>query len=757
MKHFSHLENILDDIISHLTEMVYLHDLDGNIIHVNRAASEISGYSQSELLQLKVSDIDPEAITREDKINKWVKLDKDRNFAFDATHISKTGEKLNVHISLSKIQFENKIYILAIAKHLLSEKKIKNNIQSNKKFLDSIFEEAPSGMIYQQADGKIIKWNKKAAEIFGIDEKEIDGHTTHTYPWKVYKEDGSPFEPDEHPSIITLNSGKSCYNISMKVVRKNGDFSWILVNSSALYDSENKINGAIISFSDVSEIRRLRESLVASQNRVIDILETIPDILAEVDQNKRYVWGNIAAYEFFGEDFIGMEASEFFHGNENIYKQVEPLFKGEKEVLVVNSWQKRQDGEIRLLMWSCKTIKNRDGSIKGTLSSAKDITDIFRIDKKLRESEEKFSNIFHQSPIGTELYNKNGKCILINKAVQDIFGVVNSKEIMGFDLFEDPNLSNETKYRIRNGESFTYDFEFDFELVKKNNLYKTTRSGKIQLSCFFSSWILDKETPEGYFLHLIDITKQKKLEEKLLNAEKNEKERIANELKKTQDALITATQLATLGQVSASISHELKNPLGSIRNAAYILKKKCPANTDEMFNNYIDIIDKEVMKASDIINNILSLAKNSKIHKSNVLLIDIINDASDNILTDEKFKINYSEDYSTITIPCDRSKIAQVFVNLFQNSIQAIENNIQITISYKLENEMHTIFLQDNGPGIDSNIQQKIFEPLISNKSTGTGLGLTICRQIIEKHGGKITICENEKKGACFKIELPSE
>ena len=114
------------------------------------------------------------------------------------------------------------------------------------------------------------------------------------------------------------------------------------------------------------------------------ILSAVPDILMEVDNNKIYTWANPAGINFFGDEVIGKEAAFYFEGEQNTYTTVKPLFAGKEEVIYVESWQRRKDGEKRLLAWHCKMLKNNDGKVTGVLSSAIDITERKKADEEIR-------------------------------------------------------------------------------------------------------------------------------------------------------------------------------------------------------------------------------------------------------------------------------------------------------------------------------------------------------------------------------------
>ena len=139
------------------------------------------------------------------------------------------------------------------------------------------------------------------------------------------------------------------------------------------------------------------EALQELSLRYEAILAAVPDIIMEVDANKVYTWANQAGFEFFGEDVLGKEASFYFEGEQNTYDKVKPLFNGDENVIYVESWQRRKDGEKRLLAWWCRALKNTNGNIKGAISTARDVTEQRRIEEQIRLQRQLFENTIESS------------------------------------------------------------------------------------------------------------------------------------------------------------------------------------------------------------------------------------------------------------------------------------------------------------------------------------------------------------------------
>ena len=120
----------------------------------------------------------------------------------------------------------------------------------------------------------------------------------------------------------------------------------------------------------------------------------------EVNATKVYTWANQAGLDFFGEDVIGAEAARYFEGDQGTYEAVpQCLFRGDENVIYVESWQRRKDGEKRLLAWWCLTLKGPDGRLTGALSSARDITEQRMAEQSRRESEARYQNLIDNAPL----------------------------------------------------------------------------------------------------------------------------------------------------------------------------------------------------------------------------------------------------------------------------------------------------------------------------------------------------------------------
>lgn len=134
-------------------------------------------------------------------------------------------------------------------------------------------------------------------------------------------------------------------------------------------------------------IKSAEDEIFGLQRRQKEILGAVPDIIMEVNTNKVYTWANKTGFEFYGEDVIGKEASFYFEGEQDTYSRVEPVFKGGEIDFYVESWQRRCDGQKRLLGWHCRSLFDEDGNVTGAISSARDITENWLNVEKIRDTQ----------------------------------------------------------------------------------------------------------------------------------------------------------------------------------------------------------------------------------------------------------------------------------------------------------------------------------------------------------------------------------
>ncbi|MFQ6071564.1 MAG: nitrogen regulation protein NR(II), partial [Methanosarcinales archaeon] len=221
-----------------------------------------------------------------------------------------------------------------------------------------------------------------------------------------------------------------------------------------------------------------------------------------------------------------------------------------------------------------------------------------------------------------------------------------------------------------------------------------------------------------------------------------------------EQQLLKNQRLVTIGQLGASIAHELRNPLGVINNSIYFLNMELD-DADEAVKKHLKIMKKKISACNKIITDILEFSH----IKKPTLTIHNINTIIDNTLSQVTFPDNVDIitdlDENLPLIRFDVNQLQQVFFNLINNAVDAMPDGGILKIITQLKNNIVEIKFSDNGVGISENNLKKIFEPLFTTKAKGFGLGLTTCKTLIEGHGGTIEVESEVDRGTTFIIKLP--
>ncbi len=232
------------------------------------------------------------------------------------------------------------------------------------------------------------------------------------------------------------------------------------------------------------------------------------------------------------------------------------------------------------------------------------------------------------------------------------------------------------------------------------------------------------------------------------------------QLTETQEKLIHAEKLAALGRFSSYVSHELRNPLTSMKNVLYYLNKKIPqsalAREEPKIIEFLKILDKEVGNSTSIINDILDFTKMRKPTFGKVEIAPLLKDSISQLSVQEGVEILEDIPPHPPTLWIDASQIKLVLVNLMKNACEAMPKGGTLKIAARPNAEYVELKIVDTGQGIRKENISKVFELFFTSKAKGTGLGLSMCKEIVERHGGSITVQSELGAGSTFSVSLPT-
>jgi len=214
--------------------------------------------------------------------------------------------------------------------------------------------------------------------------------------------------------------------------------------------------------------------------------------------------------------------------------------------------------------------------------------------------------------------------------------------------------------------------------------------------------------------------------------------------------LVKSERLATIGTMASRIAHDLKNPLTIIQTYAEMLSPKILAKLDSSDKEKWFRLQNSVFDMKRIIEDVLDFARTTEIKKKKSSFIGILCLAMNHVKSGYGIQINLPED--DISLKCDARKIEGVLSNLINNAVQAIDGHGEVDVEISSDSEKLTIQIKDSGPGIPEKDLERVFEPMFTTKKTGTGLGLVICKNIVEQHGG---IISDSNKPTTFTVVLP--
>ena len=251
---------------------------------------------------------------------------------------------------------------------------------------------------------------------------------------------------------------------------------------------------------------------------------------------------------------------------------------------------------------------------------------------------------------------------------------------------------------------------------------------------------------------------KEKLEERV-KKRKAELEAANEELREAQEQLIRSEKLAAIGQLAGGVGHELRNPLGAIKNAVYYVRGKVAKSElgqqEPRVMEFLNIIDNEINSSNKIINDLLDFSRVGRPSVSPAYIGRVIEDALSYIPIPESIKLVKKLKAELPEVEVDTDQIRQVLVNMFMNALQAMPAGGKLTIAARSRDNLLEVKVTDTGYGIPEDKIDKIFDSLFTTKAKGIGLGLAVCKAIIERHQGKVKVKSKVGEGTTFTIELP--
>ena len=390
------------------------------------------------------------------------------------------------------------------------------------------------------------------------------------------------------------------------------------------------------------------------------------------------------------------------------------------------------DGTEVWLSINGKPIFDHNGTFKGYRGTGADITERKQAETAVRATERRYRSVIDTAAEGFWFSDVDGVTTEVNDALCQMMGYP-AEEMIGRRPAE----------FVAEQSLPAFEQQFSRRTSRESRRYSATfrkKNGGL-LHAQVAATSLHDESGEfiGSFALVTDISRLKEAEQEVLRNER----------------------LATLGQVTGSVSHELRNPLATIRTTLFTLREKV-ADQVPGVERALDRIDRNIGRCDDIIGELLEFARIQELSLQPIVLDTWVSEFLDEYTTPAG--IHLAQDlHANATADIDSAKLHRALINVLDNACQALSDDAgtpregaKISVGTSHAEGGVDIVIKDNGPGISDADMPKIIEPLYSSKSFGVGLGLPIVKQTIERHGGRLRIDSEEGVGTTVTLWLPS-
>ena len=622
----------------------------------------------------------------------------------------------------------------------------------------SIIENAIEGIFQTSPEGEFLSANPALAAMFGFDSPEELMAAVKSIQDKLYVDSA-----DRDRLKRLYEEQGYVLNFETRVYGKDGNILWISMTARAVKDGAGRIIRYEGTTENITERKRAEEGERLSRQRVLDIVEFLPDSTFVIDHERKVVAWNRAIEEMTGvrkDEIIGQGDYAYalpFYG-ERRPAAIDLVFGWNEESVGKYDFVEKQGDILIAEVYVPMTYRGKDaylsvrasplcdsrGNVVGAIESIRDVTEQKRIAAELQESEGRYRTAIESSSDGI-LMVKEGRYLYANRKFLDIFGFESMDAVVGqavgFVTHPDDRerVVDIQKRRQRNEEAPS---RYEFKGLRTNG------------DTIFLEASVARTAYKGEPISLAyvrDITARKHLEAQLRQSQKME----------------------AIGTLAGGVAHDLNNILTVLMGYGTLLEMGL--NTDNPLRSYADHILSSTRKAANLTQSLLTFSRQQPIALSPVGLNDILGK------TEKLLARLLTEDITLITIlspqeipvMADVTQIDQILFNLVANARDAMTHGGTIVMKtgfteidrefidshgFGKPGEYASLSVSDTGTGMDSATKEKIFDPFFTTKEVGkgTGLGLSTVYGIVKQHKGYIDVYSEPGSGTAFTIYLPA-
>ncbi len=743
-------------IVESSDDAIISKDLNGVIQTWNSAAQRIFGYTEAEAVGQPITMIVPhELLSDEARLLEQLRAGEHIQH-YETVRITKQGDSVDVSLTISPMKDSNGKVVGAskIARDISAERRFaealrRSEAEANARAeeLEAIFDAIPGiALISRDPESRSIKGSRLAYELLqlpygaNISQSAPEGERPATF--RIAKH-GKDLAASELPLQKAAATGKVIRESELTLQFSDGSSRDLFGNAAPLADQSGKIRGAVGVFVDVTERNRAEESLRQSEDRYRDLVEHSADLLSTHDLQGNLISANLASARA-----LGYEVAELL--KMPMHQVIAPEYREQFEQYLARMKSGGNDKGIMTVVtragerrhWEYdNTLRTEGVSSPIVRGMAHDITERLRAERELFASEERFRQLAES--IREVFYLTDSQSLelfYVSPAYEQVWGRTTQS------LYDCPEsfleaVHPDDRAAIRDAYLKRDLFLHEYRIIRPD--------GSIR-------WILDRGFPvrdmQGRVYRLAGIAEditERKLAEQGLRESRAELARVA--------------RVVTMGELTASIAHEINQPLAAMAtNASASLHWLAvqPPNLDEARHAMTNAM-REAQRASRVIDRTRTLLRKSP---PEFAILDI-NDAIREVLTLVDIELSSAgvavqvELTPDATVFGDRVQLEQLMLNLIMNALDAMvevtdrPKTLIIKSAKDVQNVM--VEVQDCGHGIASDQLSHIFDSFYTTKPKGIGLGLSISRSIAEGHSGHLLAMNRLPHGAVFQLVLP--
>ena len=660
------------------------------------------------------------------------------------------------------------------------EKQAREIRESQEKF-ERLFMDNPEAAVYLDPTFHVSDANPRFSELFGYSLGEIKGrHINEVVVPKDMTEEGE-----------MLNRKALEGYVYHDTVRKRKDGTLVPVSiSAAPIIVDDQLVGTVGLYRDITERKRFEERLSAlnTYGRKLNMAESMEEIyeltLDAVEKTLGFEFADIFVAEgrmlclqtHRGETKISSlklpldgdrgisvmaartgkpvlvpdvskEKAYVEGGIETRSELAVPIKIGRRVLGVLNVESKKLNGFNERDQELLEILASHATTAISNLDRAKNLEAYAR---EILESREKFERLFMDNPEAAVYLDQDSYIFDVNPRFSELFGY-------GLDEVKGKHINEVVVPKDRMEEAEMVDRKALKGCFYYDNTVRKRKDGILVPVSISGAPVTVEGKLIGYVLLYKDMTERKQMEKKLEEYSQHLEELVekrTRQLKEAQEQLIKSERLAAIGQVAAMVGHDLRNPLTGIKGATYYLKKKLGSKMDEKGMEMLELIEKDIEHSNEIITDLMEYSKEIQLELTETTPKSIARDALSLVEVPENVQV-LDLTQSEPKIKMDVEQMKRVFDNLIKNAVDAMPIGGKLAITSRESNANMKIAFADTGIGMTKEIMEKIWTPFFTTKAKGMGLGLAICKRIVEAHGGSISVESTVGKGTTFTVTIP--